>query len=220
MHSIITLYGFTINCRQQQQQQLGSSSPIRSPTWCPSIYVCMYVGCFLLLSAKKFWVSEKKTHSFIFQCKSWWELDLRINFCQNQILSVYFDLVASVDDGHNDEDNRDHHHNIYDGWGCMSVVGRLKRGIIVSIMYCGWEELIVHEVYDFLTHDDELIVLLLLLQLFFSSLCRFVFFVFGGGVGEKANMKLVLLKKNLGEKCSYELREPPWYPPWVCPGLW
>jgi hypothetical protein len=95
-------------------------------------------------------------------------------------LSVYFDLVASVDDGHNDEDNRDHHHNIYDGWGCMSVVGRLKRGIIVSIMYCGWEELIVHEVYDFLTDDDELIVVVVL-QLFFKSLCRFVFFVFLGG---------------------------------------
>ncbi len=70
----------------------------------------------------------------------------------------------------------------------MSVVGRLKRGIIVSIMYCGWEELIVHEVYDFLTDDDELIVVvvLLLLQLFFKSLCRFVFFVFffSGGEGK------------------------------------
>lgn len=67
---------------------------------------------------------------------------------------------------------------------CWSV----EKGIIVSIMYCGWEELIVHEVYDFLTDDDELIVLLLLLlQLFFKSLCRFVFLVFffgGGGEGK------------------------------------
>jgi hypothetical protein len=56
-----------------------------------------------------------------------------------------------------------------------------------NVYYVLWVGRIVHELHDFLTEDDELIVLLVLLQLFFKSLCRFDFIIFsffGGGGGE------------------------------------
>jgi hypothetical protein len=104
-----------------------------------------------------------------------------------------------------DNDRDHHHHNIYDGWVVLSVVGQLKWNS--NVYYGLWVGRIVHELYDFLTDDDELMmmILLLLLQLFFKSLCRFLFIylfinfiiiiiIFWG----EANMKLVLLKKEFG----------------------
>jgi hypothetical protein len=69
----------------------------------------------------------------------------------------------------------------------MSVVRRLKWNN--NVYYVLWVGRIVHELYDFLTDDDEYHSLLLL-QLFFKSLCRFFF-------GGEASMKLVLFEKNI-----------------------
>jgi hypothetical protein len=105
-----------------------------------------------------------------------------------------------------DNDRDHHHHNIYDGWVVLSVVGQLKWNS--NVYYGLWVGRIVHELYDFLTDDDELMmmILLLLLQLFFKSLCRFLFiylfiykyyyYYFGGGKYETGSFEKRIWGRN------------------------